>query len=393
MRNQQQIPKVLFISNDASLTGAPILLLHFLQLIQEKDLWKAYILLHRGGPLEEKFKAMGETIILKPDAYSKEKNIFKKASMKAGMFFKQWKLLFSSPQYDFVFNNTIANGSLIEIFHRKQIPVISYIHELENVLAYFSQKNETQKTFSYSNKFLIPSNIVRENLLHNHHISPEKIISLKYYFPGYEKEFSAEEKRIKTIEFLEAYKIPENKFLVFGMGTADLRKGFDYFIEICAMVSDKDASIHFVWLGDYTETNFENEMKNLIQQKKLEQNITVTGNIPFHQTNMLPAELFLMTSREDPYPLVVLEAAFAQVPSIAFNGAGGAAEFIEDDAGWLIDDFSLTTFAEKIIYLKNNPSTLVIAGTNARAKALSLHGDKLQTLKQLKNIETQILNI
>ncbi len=393
MQHQQQISKVLFISNDASLTGAPILLLHFLQLIQENNLWKINILLHRGGPLEEKFKAVGNIIILKPAAYSKEKNIFKKTSMKAGMLFKKWKLLFFSPRYDFVFNNTIANGSLVKIFHKKQIPVISYIHELENVIAYFSKNDEAQETFLYSKKFIVPSNIVRENLLQNHHIPPGKIISLKYYFPGYEQALTEADKKNKTKEFLTAYKIPENKFLVFGMGTADLRKGFDYFVEICALVSDQESSIHFVWLGNYTDPNFENEMENVIQQKKLEKNITLTGKVPFHKLNLLPADLFLMTSREDPYPLVVLEAAFVQIPAIAFDGAGGAAEFIEDDAGWRIHDFSLTTFAEKIIYLKNNPSEIILAGRNAREKAMSWHGSKLKTLNQLKNIETQILNI
>lgn len=393
MQHQQQISKVLFISNDASLTGAPILLLHFLHLIRENNLWKINIILHRGGPLEEKFKAVGNTIILKPAAYSKEKNIFKKTSMKAGMLFKRWKLSSFSPQYDFVFNNTIANGSLIQNFHKNKIPVVSYIHELENVIAFFSNHGEAKKTFLSSDMFIVPSNIVRENLLQNHTIPQEKIFSLKYYFPGYENELTVDDRKNKTKDFLLKYKVPKNKFLVFGMGTADLRKGFDYFVEICSLVSVKDTSIHFVWLGDYTNPIFKIEIEKVIHQNKLEDKITLTGNIPFDKLNVLPANLFLMTSREDPYPLVVLEAAFLRIPCIAFKNSGGAAEFIEENAGWLIEGFSLHTFAEKIIYLKNHPGELEEAGKIASEKAKSMHGNKLHTLNQLINIEKQILKI
>ena len=52
-----------------------------------------------------------------------------------------------------------------------------------------------------------------------------------------------------------------------------------------------------------------------------------------------PAELFAamdvfaLTSREDPFPLVMLEAAAAGVPVVCFAGGGGAPEFVDPDAG------------------------------------------------------------
>ncbi|MEO7209373.1 MAG: glycosyltransferase family 4 protein, partial [Chitinophagaceae bacterium] len=337
------------ISNDASLTGAPIMLLHLLKFIRENNLWEIHILLNRGGPLEERFKSMGETIILKPDGYTKEKNKLKKTVMKMRMTLKKSRLTLSSSAYDFVFNNTIANGSLVRIFHKKNIPVITFVHELENVISFFSKNGEAQKTFLYSSLFIAPSKIVRENLLQNHQIPTEKICTLNYYFPGYDVEMAEQDKKNLTALFLKKYKIPENKFLVFAMGTADVRKGFDYFVEICAMVTKREPSIHFVWLGNFTDALFESDMKNLIADRKLEQKINITGKVPFDKNNLMPANIFVLTSREDPYPLVVLDAAFLQVPAISFDGAGGAPEFIEDDAGWLIDDFSLPKFAEKII--------------------------------------------
>ncbi|MEO8116331.1 MAG: glycosyltransferase [Bacteroidota bacterium] len=390
MKPQQKKNKVLFISNDASLTGAPVMLLHLLKFICENDLWEIHILLNRGGPLEGSFKSMGDTVTLKQESYTKEKNKLKKGVMKMRMTFKKLKISRSSTAYDFVFNNTIANGSLVRIFHKKNIPVISYIHELENVISYFNKNGQAQKTFLYSSLFIAPSNIVRENLLQNHQIPPGKICTLNYYFPGYETDLPEQDKKNLTALFVKKYNIPENKFLVFGMGTADVRKGFDYFIEICAIVTKRETSIHFVWLGNFTDTFFEKDMKNIIKDKSLEQKMTVTGKVPFDKNNLIPANIFALTSREDPYPLVVLDAAFLQVPSIAFDGAGGAPEFIQNDAGWLIEGFSLTKFAEKIIHLKNNSAEIDMAGKNALQKAKLLHGNKSLTINQLQAIEKKI---
>ncbi|MBS1730964.1 MAG: glycosyltransferase [Bacteroidetes bacterium] len=390
MNRQTKKYQVLFISNDASLTGAPIMLLHLLKFIRENKLWEINILLHRGGPMEAHFKEMGKTLILKPASYTGEKNLLKKGLMKLGMILKKWRLIIYASHYDFVFNNTIANGNMAQIFANKNIPVITFVHELEKVIAVFKKNGESQKTFLYSSFFLSPSNIVKQNLLQNHQIPQVKILPLNYYFPGYDQEMALAEKTKFAKQFLFENNIPEDKFLFFAMGTADLRKGFDYFVEICNEVTRKESDIHFVWIGDFTDPLFENEMKNKIREKKLEQYLTRMGNIPFNRYNLLPANLFLLTSREDPYPLVVLDAAFLQIPTIAFEDAGGATEFMEHGAGWLIKDFSLNDFAKKIIHLKNHINEIEIAGKNALEKAKSLHCNPLHTLTQLKAIESKI---
>ena len=44
-------------------------------------------------------------------------------------------------------------------------------------------------------------------------------------------------------------------------------------------------------------------------------------------------DVFALTSREDPFPLVMLEAAAAGIPLVCFAGGGGAPEFAHPDAG------------------------------------------------------------
>ena len=65
-------------------------------------------------------------------------------------------------------------------------------------------------------------------------------------------------------------------------------------------------------------------------------------------------DLFLSLSREDPYPLVVLEAARYKIPSLCFEESGGAPEFVEKDAGSVIPFLNLNRLSEEIIMYFHN---------------------------------------
>lgn len=312
--------------------------------------------------------------------------------MRSGMALKKRNLLYSKIQYDFVFNNTIANGSLLNIFSKKNLPVLTYVHELESVINIFSVKGEAQKTFRNTNLFISPSELVKNNLVKNHKIQPEKIFILPYYFPGYDTPYEPVDKDLQRSLFLKTYNIPENKFLVMAMGTANLRKGIDYFVEICKLVKAMNTNIHFAWIGSFTEKQLEDKLYRKISKYGLEANITIIGDMPFHKNNLLPADIFILPSREDPYPLVVLDAAFLKIPTIAFAGSGGAAEFIGKKNGWLAEDFSLTKFAEKIVQLQQSPEEIIAAGINAFEGAMNIHGNAKNFIERLENIVSQIKN-
>ena len=57
--------KILIISHDSSLTGAPILLLNLLFLLKKRFDFNMRILLCRGGVLQDEFKKYGRVTILK----------------------------------------------------------------------------------------------------------------------------------------------------------------------------------------------------------------------------------------------------------------------------------------------------------------------------------------
>src|SRR4051812_46277647 len=59
--------RVLFVSHQATRTGAPIMLLHLIRWVRANTDVRAEILLLRGGPLESEFRKLGRTRVLRPE--------------------------------------------------------------------------------------------------------------------------------------------------------------------------------------------------------------------------------------------------------------------------------------------------------------------------------------
>jgi glycosyltransferase involved in cell wall biosynthesis len=84
-------------------------------------------------------------------------------------------------------------------------------------------------------------------------------------------------------------------------------------------------------------------------------------------------DVFYLPSREDPFPLVCLEAAQCGIPVICFEDAGGMPGFVENDAGFVIPFEDVDAAADKILFLYQNPSVLTGLGAAARKKFLQRH--------------------
>src|SRR4051794_23223148 len=102
--------RVLFISRDGTRTGAPLLLLHYLQWLKSEDLLPFEVLLHHGGELEDQFRELAPTTVLARPANG--------------------PLGWRTPRYNpeeiaLIYCNTLANHELLlELAHLKR-PVVT----------------------------------------------------------------------------------------------------------------------------------------------------------------------------------------------------------------------------------------------------------------------------
>ena len=124
--------------------------------------------------------------------------------------------------------------------------------------------------------------------------------------------------------------------LAVGIGYADLRKGFDLFLQVWRALSRRGRNVHLAWIGDIDPA-----LKGYLGQEIADAEASGTLHFLGYREDIAgwlsAADVLLLTSREDAFPTVVLEALSAGTPVLAFDGAGGIPDLLRaHDAGEVV---------------------------------------------------------
>jgi glycosyltransferase involved in cell wall biosynthesis len=254
---------------------------------------------------------------------------------------------FISASYDAIFSNTITNGYILEAINPKNVKVISYVHELENSIRMFVTKDSLFYTLRHTTEFLVPSVPVYKNLLANHHINSDKIFYLNYYVP----EIDVPEERIAGIR--EALNLLD--CLVVGcIGSCEWRKGPDLFLQVGVHLKNlrHQKKVKLVWIGaDKSSPDFA-LMHNDAFRAGVLNDVIILGSVSNPIDYLAVFDIFILTSREDPYPLVILEAAMQKKPVLAFENSGGVTDFllaINSEPVPYLDTYSMALRVEALL--------------------------------------------
>jgi glycosyltransferase involved in cell wall biosynthesis len=124
------------------------------------------------------------------------------------------------------------------------------------------------------------------------------------------------------------------KFL--SVGRLAREKGFDRILKALMPVQHK---FHYDIVGSGPELN---SLIALARQYGLEEKVTFHGNIQNPFDKFGNADVFLMGSRYEGFPNVLLEAGIYKIPTVAFDSPGGIAEIIVNNFnGFLVPDNDL----------------------------------------------------
>ena len=94
-------------------------------------------------------------------------------------------------------------------------------------------------------------------------------------------------------------------------------------------------------------------------------------------------DVFLVSSREDPFPLVVLEAALCGKPILGFKNTGGVDEFIDDSCGIKVDYLNVFEMSKQITTL--NSQNIKNLGEKSRDKVLRKYNFEV-SIKKIESI-------
>lgn len=158
---------------------------------------------------------------------------------------------------------------------------------------------------------------------------------------------------------------------VIAVARHSYEKGLDRMLQIWQKVIVKHPDWHLVIYGN---SNKKNNLEKLAQFLKIENNITFHEPVKNIIDKYLETSLFLMTSRTEGFPMVLLEAMACGLPCIAYNCPIGPRAIIDNNKnGFLIENDYEDLYIEKINYLIENNNIRIMMGK--KAKEYSSHYD------------------
>ena len=380
-------PKIVFISHDASRTGAPIVFLNFLRWFKQNTDIPFQILLRKGGELEVEFAKLASTLVFETPS---PKTLSQRILRRLGLYKPNSAMIrqLTDANIGLIYSNTATNGQVLQALEFLGCPVISHIHELEYIIQYFGI-DEFEKTKIRTTHFIACANTVKSNLIEHHNICPENISVIYEFIP-----IPAIQENHLNQKLLEyELSLPDQAFIVGASATTDWRKGTDLFIQLAYIVKRKakDAPIRFVWVGNRCKGIEYFALQQEILKAGLVDYVHFIGSKPNPLDYFARFDIFTLTSREDPYPLVCLEAASLGKPIICFAQAGGEPEFVEDDCGFVVPYLDLDIMADRVIELYQSPNLRQRLGQNAKNKVSDRH-DINTTAPRILEVIKEYLN-
>ena len=140
-------------------------------------------------------------------------------------------------------------------------------------------------------------------------------------------------------------KAPLNQKKIVAVGKLDPQKGFDLLIEACRFIKNWDGWI----LEIYGQGPDEEQLRSKISFYELEKHIFLKGVTRKVEEVYHSASFYVLSSRFEGFPMVLLEAISFGLPIVSFDCATGPNEVIvNDDCGILVDDGNTEKLGEAI---------------------------------------------
>lgn len=195
--------------------------------------------------------------------------------------------------------------------------------------------------FQYYDRFFCVGESVKNNLINNYPLLKNKT-SVFYNLIDY--------KRIRE-KAKEKLSLKKSDTTIITIGRLEYQKGYDILIETARILKNRD--INYIWyiLGN---GSLKKQIERKIKKYKLNNNVIILDTVDNPYPYIKMADFYVLTSRHEGYCLATLEAKIL-CKAIIISNINSNKEQIENNINGYLCDLKPTDFANKIIYLINNP--------------------------------------
>ncbi|MFQ6792506.1 MAG: glycosyltransferase [Thomasclavelia sp.] len=245
-----------------------------------------------------------------------------------------------------IITNTVVAGEFVKTIKEFNFKIISLIHEMKTTIQLYGFYDYGENIAKYSDYTVFPDDSVKKSF-EELYSSIRGMCCIRPQGIYLKKDVNI---NIDNYDFND-YGFSKNDLIIMNSGTCELRKGIDLFLSSAIILNQiSNKKIHYVWTGNFgLNRELEGWIYNQVEKSGLKEYFHI---IPFienqdkYRTLLSNVDIFWSTSREDPFPSVVLEALNYNIPVVGFLNAGGINTILAEERGFLVENFDVMQMAK-----------------------------------------------
>jgi glycosyltransferase involved in cell wall biosynthesis len=332
--------KLLFLSNEGSITGAPLFLYKLVKHLKTvRPEYRAVIFFAKNGELINQFLQEGFEVVVseKNNIYS---TVLQKIWKRVTHYFRFIRLLVTY-RPDIVYSNTIINFGEVVIAGLFRVPVLLHMHEGKN----FAQQYQYRLKVSclFADKIIVGSQYVN-GVLNSITQKYGRVIYNGVLLPN----ISIDKKRKIGMPI---------KFGI--LGTINSNKGQLVAIEAIRILVERGVNANLIIAGKIGDEIYFDKIVKFLNHNSINDYVQFIGQVPSSENFISTLDIMLVPSFDEALPTVILEAFSSGVPVVA-SDVGGIPEMIEDGRnGFLFQAGNFEMLANCLEHIISNSELLL----------------------------------
>jgi len=361
--------ELVFLGHAVDRSGPPVYLLHLLRWLAANTDASTEVLALEGGALLADYEALtdvrviGEPWPVRVPRGSRPLTSARDAARRVR--------LRDVPSGALVHVNTAWSVRGLQYLPEHAGPVVAHVHELEVGLDLHLPAQHRHLLFQRTDRWVAASHAVARNLTDRWNV-PAADIHVHHEMIDTGAAADIEERDVARLR--SSLGLEPDTPLVGTAAVVNWRKAPDLFVELAARVTRTrpEVDAHFAWVGIEPGSPEVLAMRRDARRAGVADRVHLVPASSEPLSWMAAFDLFVLTAREDAYPLACLEAAAAARPVICFE-AGGMPEFVGDDAGAVVDFPDVAGMAEVVADLCGSPERRAALGDVGRRRVIERH--------------------
>ncbi|MEM9047294.1 MAG: glycosyltransferase family 4 protein [Pseudomonadota bacterium] len=336
-RNPASDPRegtIVIVVHDMTLGGAQQVAQSFAAWLVRQNRFAVRIVAMRGGPFRAHFQAVAPVFCIADHARRDPQTLSADLARWAG------------PQVRGILVNSVASGRFFDYWNGAE-PAIGFVHEMPKII----ERHRAALTLLAGRADrLVAGSLAVCRALEAHADLPPRV----QLYPFVDDDAPAiSQDRAGRQAARAALGASADEVLVCGCGVLHWRKAPERFVDVARRVlAQHDGPIRFVWIGGGPDLD---ACRRLIRREGLDKRVRITDYQADATGLLRAADIFLLPSVEDAFPLVAMHAALAAAPILCFAEAGGMPELVAQGCGTVLPNGDVEAMAQAVCAYAADP--------------------------------------